>query len=231
MARDPSRCLRVPAGSRQRPNPSLAASFRRASICPMPPMPEIGTLTAWAMADWIAAMIAPMPRARDAIDAPIPAASSGSDPLAIATIIAITIATTLAAAEQLKMQFGSRETKDADPLTEAAVEVIDDGVCRARPDALRTVLPFKKLLLRPKFSMLEQSKGGADSVSADNDRGPQVFFGAHACDIHALKILDLIYLSHYPDPYYRRNREQLTVVGFGCWRGFIDCNFILSLSL
>lgn len=98
-----------------------------------------------------------------------------------------------------------------------SLEVIDDDVRRARPDALRTVLPFKKLLLRPKFSMLEQSKGGADSVSGDNDRGPQVFFGAHACDIHALKILDLIYLSHYPDPYYRRNREQLAVVGFGCW--------------
>jgi sulfhydrogenase subunit beta (sulfur reductase) len=53
--------------------------------------------------------------------------------------------------------------------------------------------------------------------SDDNSLGPQVLFGAHACDIHALKILDLLYLSDFADPYYRANREQLTVVGFGCW--------------
>jgi sulfhydrogenase subunit beta (sulfur reductase) len=39
----------------------------------------------------------------------------------------------------------------------------------------------------------------------------------HACDIHALKILDLLYMSDFVDPYYKRNREQLTVVGYGCF--------------
>ena len=96
------------------------------------------------------------------------------------------------------------------------LEVVDDDVSRARPEAQRTVLPFKKLLLKPRFEML-RSDGGQDAVaSADNDGGPQVFFGAHACDIHALKILDLMYLSDFADPYYRRNRETLTIVGYGC---------------
>ena len=31
------------------------------------------------------------------------------------------------------------------------------------------------------------------------------------------KILDLLYLSDFVDPYYKRNREQLTVVGYGCF--------------
>jgi sulfhydrogenase subunit beta (sulfur reductase) len=95
------------------------------------------------------------------------------------------------------------------------LEAVDD-VSRARPDALRTVLPFKKLLLKPRFTMMERRNGGTTRELDDNDAGPVVFFGAHACDIHALQVLDLIYLSEYQDPYYKRNRERLTVIGYGC---------------
>jgi sulfhydrogenase subunit beta (sulfur reductase) len=96
-----------------------------------------------------------------------------------------------------------------------SLEAIDD-VSRARPDALRTILPFKKLLLKPRFTMLEVTDGGVTAEGADNDPTPKIFFGAHACDVHALKIFDMLYLSDYVDPYYRRNRELLTVVGYGC---------------
>lgn len=90
-----------------------------------------------------------------------------------------------------------------------------EEVARARPEALRTIVPFKKLLLKPRFTVVEQ-RDGNDETAWDNHDGPKVFFGAHACDVHSLKILDLLYLSDYVDPYYRRNRDQLTVVGFGC---------------
>jgi sulfhydrogenase subunit beta (sulfur reductase) len=96
------------------------------------------------------------------------------------------------------------------------LEPITD-VGAARPDALRTVLPFKKLLLKPSFCMFERREGKAASECADNELGPMVYFGAHACDVHALKILDLLYLSDYVDPYYKRNRDRLTVVGYGCF--------------
>jgi sulfhydrogenase subunit beta (sulfur reductase) len=92
-----------------------------------------------------------------------------------------------------------------------------EDVATARPDALRTVLPFKKLLLKPSFCMLERGGGESCRESADNDVGPVVLFGVHSCDIHALKILDLLYLSDYVDPYYKRNRGRLTVVGYGCF--------------
>jgi sulfhydrogenase subunit beta (sulfur reductase) len=88
---------------------------------------------------------------------------------------------------------------------------------QAQPAALRTTPPFKKLLLRPAFTMLRGAVAEIPIDPEDNLRGPHVYFGAHACDIHALKILDLLYLSGFSDPYYRANRERLTVVGFGCW--------------
>jgi sulfhydrogenase subunit beta (sulfur reductase) len=96
-----------------------------------------------------------------------------------------------------------------------ALEAIED-VSRARPDALRTILPFKKLLMKPRFTMMERADGSPPVESRDNELGPVVFFGGHACDVHALRILDLLYLSDYVDPYYRRNRNNLTVVGYGC---------------
>lgn len=97
-----------------------------------------------------------------------------------------------------------------------SLEEITD-VSRARPDALRTIVPFKKLLLKPRFTMLEGSPKGGVAGSDDNAAGPVVYVGAHACDIHALKILDLIFLSDFVDPYYKKNREQLTIVGYGCF--------------
>lgn len=106
-----------------------------------------------------------------------------------------------------------------------SLEVIDDPET-ARPDALRTILPFKKMLLKPRFVMLQGGIGGDAIDPADNDRGPQVFLGAHPCDVHALKILDMQYLTDFVDPYYQRNRSQLIVVGFGCWpddKCFCEC--------
>jgi sulfhydrogenase subunit beta (sulfur reductase) len=95
-----------------------------------------------------------------------------------------------------------------------ALEAVDD-VDRLRPKAQRTILPFKKLLLEPSFVMLEQRRGSALEI-ADAGGRPIVYVGAHACDIHALNILDLLYLSDYGDPYYKANRDRLTVIGFGC---------------
>ena len=90
----------------------------------------------------------------------------------------------------------------------------------ARPEVLRTAIPFKKLLLPPSFSMFEGGFAEAEALQTGDSPigpGPQVFFGAHACDIHALKILDLLYLSDFVDPYYAANREALVVVAYGCW--------------
>jgi hypothetical protein len=41
-----------------------------------------------------------------------------------------------------------------------------------RPDALHTILPFKKLLLKPRFTMFERVGGEQVRESGDNDGGP-----------------------------------------------------------
>ena len=100
-----------------------------------------------------------------------------------------------------------------------SLQVLEDALL-ARPDALRTIVPFKKLLLAPSFTMVSGEfgqPGGLGEAGDETDHRLQVFFGAHACDVHALKILDLLYLSHYVDPYYATKRENLLVVAYGCW--------------
>lgn len=100
-----------------------------------------------------------------------------------------------------------------------SLQVIED-VSDARPDALRTVVPFKKLLLPPSFAMFSGGFGDVAAVDPkviESDHEPCVFFGAHPCDVHALKILDLLYLSDFVDPYYAAKRENLVIVAYGCW--------------
>jgi sulfhydrogenase subunit beta (sulfur reductase) len=100
-----------------------------------------------------------------------------------------------------------------------SLQVLEDA-SQARPDALRTVVPFKKLLLAPSFTMISggfAETGGLESGAVHDDHRHQVLFGAHACDVHALKILDLLYLSNYVDPYYAAQRDKLLVIAYGCW--------------
>lgn len=96
-----------------------------------------------------------------------------------------------------------------------SLEIVED-LKAVKPEALRTILPIKKFLLRPRFCMLEGKVGNGAELSRDNAWGPLVYVGAHACDIHALKILDQLFLGGYPDPYYEMNRKNLTVIGYGC---------------
>ena len=97
-----------------------------------------------------------------------------------------------------------------------ALEPIDD-VGAVRPDALRTILPPKKLLLKPQFAMLEKKAGSAETVDpGENSYGSTVLFGIHACDIHAIEIMDMLYLTDFSDNYYAENRKNLTIVGYGC---------------
>ncbi len=92
-----------------------------------------------------------------------------------------------------------------------SLEVIDDDVTRARPDALRTIAAVQEAAAQAALHHVATAAGGRPRSRAPTTTpDARCFFGAHACDIHALKILDLLYLTDFADPYYRRNREQLT---------------------
>ena len=80
--------------------------------------------------------------------------------------------------------------------------------------ALRTKIPFKKLLIPPKFDMYSFDNEGI-KTSLDNIP-KRVIFGLHPCDLHGLKILDNFYSQHYIDPYYMERRQRTAIIGLSC---------------
>lgn len=81
--------------------------------------------------------------------------------------------------------------------------------------ATRTMIPPKKffLMLREKMFAYDERTGGYEETAGDESR---VIFGVHPCDIHALKLIDKVYLGEPPDGYYRRRRESTIIVGHSC---------------
>lgn len=81
----------------------------------------------------------------------------------------------------------------------------------------RSLLPLKKLFFPPRETLFRFSavEGYAPppELAAVNRR---VVFGAHACDLHALKILDRTFLQEQPDPYYAQRRESTALIGLSC---------------
>jgi sulfhydrogenase subunit beta (sulfur reductase) len=80
--------------------------------------------------------------------------------------------------------------------------------------ALRTKIPYKKLLFPPKFKMFEFKEGV--EVPNPEELPRQVIFGMHPCDIHGLMIMDNFFNLHFPDPYYNARRERTAVIGLSC---------------
>lgn len=80
--------------------------------------------------------------------------------------------------------------------------------------ALRTKIPFKKLLSPPKFSMFSFNKEGVRP--ALDDLPNRIIFGLHPCDLHGLMIMDDFFNMHYPDPYYLERRKRTAIIGLSC---------------
>jgi sulfhydrogenase subunit beta (sulfur reductase) len=80
--------------------------------------------------------------------------------------------------------------------------------------ALRTTLPFKKLLFPPQFSMFHfEAKNYAADLS---DLPRRMLFGLHPCDIKALLIMDEFFAKEYKDPYYYERRNRTAIIGLSC---------------
>jgi sulfhydrogenase subunit beta (sulfur reductase) len=80
--------------------------------------------------------------------------------------------------------------------------------------AIRTTLPFKKLLSPPKYSMFRYSEKGYEANFEDTPE--RVLFGLHPCDIHALLIMDDFFGKTYYDPYYMHRRDRTIIIGLSC---------------
>jgi len=81
-------------------------------------------------------------------------------------------------------------------------------------DAKRTILSPKKFLTPTRYPVFSYSEGSVEEVIPDDEL--TIVLGVHPCDIHAIKILDRLYLGNVKDPYYEMRRRNLIIIGHSC---------------
>lgn len=80
----------------------------------------------------------------------------------------------------------------------------------------RTILPVKKYFLKPVDTMFNFSVGKGYEMSDEESHNRKIIFGLHSCDIHSLKILDLVFGGKYVDNYYFSRRNNTAIIGISC---------------
>jgi len=79
----------------------------------------------------------------------------------------------------------------------------------------RTMIPPKKFLLKAEEVIFEFDEEKAE-LREPSEEERMVIFGIHPCDIHALQLLDRIYINEIPDKYYIKRREITFLIGVSC---------------
>jgi sulfhydrogenase subunit beta (sulfur reductase) len=81
---------------------------------------------------------------------------------------------------------------------------------------LRTIIPPKKYLHKPKEVMFNfDIEKGFEEIFDDVEL-KRIIFGLHPCDIHGIKILDIVFQHQYSDPYYMKMRENTAIIALSC---------------
>jgi len=108
-------------------------------------------------------------------------------------------------------------------------------------DCNRTILPLKKYFFEPVEVMFNFHAQKGYQAPADETSRKLIVFGAHTCDIHGLKILDIVLGGGFTDSYFTARRNRVTVIGLDCipdeycfcrstGTDFVDSGFDLFLS-
>jgi len=105
----------------------------------------------------------------------------------------------------------------------------------------RTILPLKKYFFKPVDTMFNFCAQKGYEVPVEEQDKKYIIFGVHPCDIHGLKILDLVFSGRYVDSYYFAKRNNAVIIGLDCTpdefcfcrstgTDFVDSGFDLFLS-
>lgn len=81
-------------------------------------------------------------------------------------------------------------------------------------EPVSTLLPAKKLFLPHHMQMFTFDGKACEEVA--QLPGNRTVYGVPACEIHALLILDKVFLGKHPDPYYLQRREMTTIIALSC---------------
>lgn len=94
-----------------------------------------------------------------------------------------------------------------------------------------TILPPKKVLLPQRETLLRfKGENGHSAVEAVVERHPTVLLGVHTCDLHAIALLDRVFMQGYADQHYQARRENLTVVSIECLAPCSEQSFCKSMG-
>lgn len=81
-------------------------------------------------------------------------------------------------------------------------------------DALRTILPPKKLFFSPEERLFRFTENEIQEIKPSLER--EVLFGVHPCDLAGLNVMDTIYSAPPQDSHYMRRRSRTLIVGLSC---------------
>lgn len=83
-------------------------------------------------------------------------------------------------------------------------------------DYIPTILPFKKYFSPPHERLGGFKLGEARMTDLSIEIEPMVIFGAHTCDIDGLECLDHAFHKEPADPYYKKRKKSIVVIGYEC---------------
>jgi sulfhydrogenase subunit beta (sulfur reductase) len=79
-----------------------------------------------------------------------------------------------------------------------------------------TILPPKKLLMPVKETLFEIENAQSGKIKLPEQERPTVIFGVHACDVHAIQLLDQVFSTGQVDPNYINRRRNTIIVSIEC---------------
>lgn len=91
----------------------------------------------------------------------------------------------------------------------------DSDISKMKMDYRRTILPLKKYFYHPTETMFEFSKNGFVQPE-ESLKIHDIIFGVHACDVHGIEILDMVFSGKYRDEYYFARKENISLIGISC---------------
>lgn len=91
----------------------------------------------------------------------------------------------------------------------------------AHPEELRldyptTILPPKKFLLPVRETLFEIEDARQGKMTLPKEDPPTVLLGVHACDLHAIQLLDHVFSNGQPDSNYANRRRKTMIVSLEC---------------
>ncbi|MBD3380087.1 MAG: Ni/Fe hydrogenase subunit beta [Candidatus Omnitrophica bacterium] len=79
-----------------------------------------------------------------------------------------------------------------------------------------TIIPPKKYIMPQKESLGKFDMGEVSMKDTSIEMEPTVIFGMHTCDIDGLECLDVVFHKDPADPYYKKRRKNVTIIGYEC---------------